>query len=193
MKNSTLFRKISYWYLLGMLAYLATFLSSVWRSLPSLGFFDFITMIFDWASGCIIYFFIGAMIGFIVDLIIARFAKRRIIIPLWLWLTGVFWITSSIAAAVFTQRADVSWVLVVLFPVAYGVFFMSYAYALLVPNSIEYLTYTKFIWNIIITAAFVCWLFVQHKTSWRTISRIILITLFVLLFVGMAGCVSMLA
>src|SRR3989338_7297969 len=147
--------KGKYWMLFGALSFLGTSVSSIIRSIWGAGLFDSVYISIDWLAACIPYFFLGAILGFIVDSIL----ERKLRMPLWLSLTLAFWIIGSCLAAIFTGSGLLSTALMIFFPFVFGIFFAGSAYVLLVPKSIESSLTGKIVFDILYLGIFLAYFY----------------------------------
>jgi hypothetical protein len=141
--------------------------------------------IIDWIAASIIYFFFGAVIGHIID----SGKNKKLKHPLWFYLTIALFFLSIIIVAIISDKSNVSTTLILLFPLAYGIFFSSQTFSIFVPIASMY---WKLLYNISLTAIFIAWIYLtMHKKE--QIARILLIILFLIFIVGFIGCATALA
>ncbi|MGV8150780.1 MAG: hypothetical protein ACP5NV_03580 [Candidatus Woesearchaeota archaeon] len=181
-----------YWIIIGILSYLGTSISSIIRSLAQGPLSDNLYISIDWLAACIPYFFFGAILGFIVDWIIAKRQKKKITIPLWAYLTIILWIGSTIIVSIFSKPGLLEPALIIFFPLAFGIFFVGSAFVLLMPDVIEKSLYGKIFFDILYLAIFGVWIYlmIDKKKTWKTARTILLIILFFVMFLGLGGCVK---
>jgi hypothetical protein len=190
--------KGKYWFVIGMLAYLTTSISSIIRSLMPTGIGDNIYMAIDWFAACVIYFFFGALIGWLVDYWIARKEKKKHPFPIWAILTLLLWIVGSVITAILNKQDWINVWLIIFFPMAFGIFFNGYAFAMLTPKAIEQSFYGKLIFDIFYIAFFFWWLYLEYyfnesKKRNLKLRKVLLYTLFAILLLGLYGCVNSLS
>jgi hypothetical protein len=184
-----------YWIILGILSYLGTSISSIIRSITAGPFLDNLYMAIDWFAACIPYFFFGAILGFFIDWILSKKNKKKIEFPLWFWLTLILWIGSIAIIGIFSRPGLLGPILIVIFPLAFGIFFVGSAFVLLTPDVIEKSLYGKIIFDLLYLAIFGVWLYliINKKKTLKMIRTILLIILFFIMFLGFGGCVRTLA
>lgn len=182
-----------YWLIVGLLTYVIIAVSSIIRSLEPMGFFTFMYLAVDWFASCVYYFFAGAMIGFGIDVYCAKKSRSRITIPLWLILTLGLWIISSVTVAII-QNDQVSTLLIIIFPLAFSIFFTGYAFLIVFPDVIVYSYLGKFFFDIVFLSVFGTWLYLSCKVEGKNmLARILLAIIFAIFFLGFVGCAASLA
>ena len=187
-----------YWLISGSLFYLGTAISSIFRSMmpgglaPPTGFIDITYLIIDWLAACIIYFFIGGMIGVAIDYFVSIYKKRKYVAPLWFWLTLALWVITSVSVALL-HNPDMSTALIIVFPLAFGLFFSGSAFALMFPKVIVQSYYGKLVFDFVFLGLFGSWIYAALKLNNKTIARILVSLIFAILFLGFVGCAINLA
>ena len=126
-----------FWLLSGVIIYLSTAISSIYRSLDSSGLGSNLYMAVDWLAACIIYFFFGAMIGFALDWFMSGKSRKKYGTPWWLILTVYLWLLSSLVIALVNKNEAINMWLIIFFPLAFGVFYSGFAFTLLSPKAFE--------------------------------------------------------
>lgn len=179
------------WLVTGALAYLGAVIPSIIRSAEgSIG--DVLYTSADWLAACIIYFFLGAFFGHLLDWWIAR--KRAPKHPLWFWLTAALWAIGSIAVGIFAREGLISPTLAIFFPFAFGIFFTGSAFTLIAPWLVQTTLYGKLLLDLIYLTVFGAWLYLSEWTRRsRALVRVLLLVVFAVLFLGIAGCVRFLS
>ena len=169
--------------------FIGTTIYSVIVSIGDYGIFYNVFSSIDWIAACVIYFFIGAMIGHIVDYV----RNRKIRHPLWFWLIVAFWILSSITLFIFADKTQISTVEIILFPLAYEIFFTGMTFTMILPDAIVKSDYGKLVFDLVFIAAFTFWTYYEYTNKKRLLRRILLLTLFAVLIIGFIGCTAQLA
>lgn len=176
--------KNNYWLFIGAAAFITLSLYSIARSLIGVtSIYYMIEISIDWLAAMTIYFFLGAMIGHIIDWI--RYKKNKH--PLWVYMTIALWIISAITVAII---ADIGILETIFFPFIYGIFFTGYAFTILTPKMLYTSTYGKLLYNIIILGIFSTWLYYTIKNKQKLLTKILLIILFIIFFAGFIGCAT---
>lgn len=182
----------NYWAIIGIATYLVIAISSVVRSIALTSFLDNLYMAIDWFAACIPYFFFGALIGFLIDWIIAKKNKKKIEVPLWFWLTIILLIGSTIIISIFSKQGLLEPTLIIFFPLAFGIFFVGSAFVLLMPEIIEKSLYGKIIFDLLYLGVFVAWIYLTmyKEKAFKITKKILLIIILLILFLGFAGCAT---
>ena len=191
---NTIFHRFAgrYWLVLGALGFLAASLSSIVRSLDGSGVGSNLYMAIDWFAACIIYFFLAALVGFAIDRFLTRKQKKPVAVPLWFWLTVGLWVGGSLLVAIIAP-GELSPVLLVVFPLAYGIFFPSFAFSMLFPTFVERTLYGKIVLDFIYLGVFGWWLTLEVRADKRLIlKRTLLGIVFAVLALGAVSCARML-
>lgn len=176
--------KNNYWLFIGSAAFILLSLYSIARSLIGvISIYDIIDISIDWLAALTIYFFLGGMIGHVIDW--ARYKKNKH--PSWFYLTIALWLISAITVAII---ADIGIIGTIFFPFIYGIFFTGYAFTILTPKIIYTSTYGKIIYNIAILSIFGTWLYYTIKNKKKLLTKILLIILFIIFFAGFIGCAT---
>ena len=178
--------KNNYWLIIGSIVFLFIALSSIIRSITPIG--SNVEMALDWLCASVIYFFFGAIIGHFVD----WKNNKKIKHPLWFYLTISFIILSIVFVAIFANKEKIGFVATIFFPFMYGIFFTSQAFTLILPKEIYIASYAKTIFNIIFLAISGTWLYTEIKRK-ITLSRILLVIMFLIFILGFIGCAIELA
>lgn len=176
--------KNNYWILTGAITFTLLAIYSIARSLVGVtSKYDMIEISIDWLAALIIYFFIGASLGHIIDWI----RNKRVKHPLYIYLTITLWIISSITIAII---ADIGILNTIFFPFIYGIFFTGYAFTILIPKAIYTSLYGKLIYNLALLGIFGTWIYYMIKDKERLLTKILLIILFIIFFAGFIGCAT---
>jgi hypothetical protein len=194
LKNITNKLNGRYWLIAGVLTYLGTALYSIIRSVdPTLSIGENLFVAIDWFAACIVYFFLGALLGLIIDIIIARVKHRKIPNHSWVWLTLAIWIIGSIYIGLNARPDLLHPALIIFFPWAFGVFFTGSAFVILAPKSIEHTFYGKLVFDIIYIAIFAAWFWYEthREASTTVIRRTLLYILFAVITLGFVSCVNL--
>jgi len=177
------------WLVLGVLFLVSTTAYSVIRSAITIpmGIGDLLYLSIDWLAACIIYFFLGAMGGHILDWLTALFRRKRIGHPLWFWLTLLLWIVCSSVMAL--SKTSESAALILVFPLAYGMFFAGMAFTMLLPKAIVQSHYGKLLFDILFFSLFAAWLCLYlNRPKAMALLRILILLIFAVFFLGFYGC-----
>lgn len=198
MKDKFIALRGKYWLIVGALSYVSAVIPSIIRMIEPMSALDFIYLTIDWFAACILYFFMGAMVGHLVDWSLAKKHKEKYKQPLWLWLTLSIWVTSSLLAAIVAkpwivptsaEELYLGWGSIIFFPLAYSIFFNGMAFNMLLPNFVQKTIYGKLLLDIIFLSFFGAWIYLTMKNQAKIARRILLLVLFGILFLGMFGCV----
>jgi hypothetical protein len=181
-----------YWLILGALGFLAASLSSIVRSIEPTSLGDNLYMAVDWLAACIIYFFLAALIGFAIDRFLTRKQKKPVAVPLWFWLTVIVWVGGSLLVAIMAP-GELSPVVLVVFPLAYGIFFPGIAFNMLFPAFVQKTLYGKLVLDILYLGVFGFWIYLETRERSVLARRVLLIVLFAVLLLGVVGCSQALA
>jgi hypothetical protein len=175
------------WLTIGLVCFLGMFLYGASSSLGG-GVSASLLSLLDWLSASIIFFFIGALIGSVIDLV-WRKEKFR----LHTWLTMGFWLVCIVAALIVNKGEKL--VVAVFFPVIYGIFFTSFAFTKLFPAPLQYSSALKGIFNLAFSGIFFCWLKleVDNKASKSFLRKVFLAIIFIVLLIGLYGCAAALS
>jgi len=173
----------SWWLAAGLFAYFATAIYGIVSTIPVLNFTDAILVSIDWLASSIIYFFFGATLGHLFEIV--KYRKKETW-PVWLILLLTLWAVSSVSLFFFANRELISPALISLFPLAYGIFFPSVAYTMLVPKNLETNVLVKTLFNMALLVAGYLWLALPQKK--QLAKHILLFALFAVLFLGFVGC-----
>ena len=179
-----------WWLILGILSYLSTFLSSIFRAWNTEVTFALnLTMVFDWFAACVVYFFLGAMLGVIIDLIVAHFSKKKFAIPIWFWYTLGLWVISVLYIAFVATPQMVDSRLIPIFPLPYGIFYTGGAFFVLAKSLVQLTFWGKSVLDIIYTALFGWWFYLAvYKAEQQLRKQTILVSvLFIVLLIGLFG------
>ncbi|HLP79867.1 MAG TPA: hypothetical protein VK158_04490 [Acidobacteriota bacterium] len=183
-----------YWLWVGSLVYLIAAGSSIIRSLEPTSFIDNAAMAITWLSSCVIYFFLGGLIGILIDVCVAAYRKERIKIPLWTWLILGFWLQGSLLIAITSRSGLLHPALIAFFPWAFGIFYVGAAFVILNPDFITKALYGRIYFDALVIAIFSYWLYLEVSQKKKVfLKRALLIALFFIFVVGFAGCVKVLA
>lgn len=197
MKFRNLFKvlKGKYWLLAGSLTYLSATLSSIFRSIEPTTIGDNLYMTVDWFAACIVYFFLGALLGLIIDYFVARHHYDDFKMPLWAWLTIIFWAVGSLFVGLFSKPDLISPALAIFFPWAFGIFFVGFAFVLIIPDFIVKSFFGKLIFDFVFILIFAGWLWLDLTKYNRNelLRKILLIVLFLILTIGFVGCAQFLS
>ena len=188
------------WLALGLASFVSLTVYSIAGTLALGGFGSFsqllglLFVIIEWCTACVIYFFIGAMFGHIADMILAWRRKRTLRTPLWFWLTIALWAVTILALLVIHSRY-VDPVLVWIFPLAFGIFFTSYAFTMIVPKAVASSAIAKFAFDMLFLGAFGAWLYMTlaYKKRYKSALRVLIAAIFLVFFLGFVGCAASLA
>mgnify|MGYP000221112584 CR=1 FL=1 len=191
MKKSILKKwwKNKWWIILGVISLLATAISSIIRSLNGYDFFSNIYLIIDWFAACIIYFYIGAMIGHIIDYV----QNKKITHPPWFWMIIVFWVICTITLIFIADRTKISMIGIFLFPLAYGIFLLGMTFTIIFPDSIVNSYYGKLLFDVIFMTIFGFWLYYEYKDRRKILRKILLLIIFAVFILGFIGCATQLS
>ena len=173
-----------YWWIIGGLFYLGTAISSIIRSLNGYGFYDNLFMSLDWFSACIIYFFIGGIVGHLVDYGFARYNGRKVETPFWFWATIAIWIIGSVIAGFMSKTGEIWPGLIAIFPLAYGIFFAGAGYVALLQNVLKDLVNYKIYYDLFLLAVFGSWLYLSITGKNKMIRNLLLGLLMIVFAVG---------
>jgi len=161
--------KHKWWLTLGLFFFIGISIYSVIRSFGGNDFFMDVFNIIDWFAACVIYFFIGALIGFVID----KFKNKKTKYPLWFFLFVGLWIISIITLLIVADKSKISYLGIIFFPIIYGLFFTGMAFTILFPGAIVKTYYGKLIFDILFLAVFGFWLYYE-KTNKKMLVRKIL-------------------
>jgi hypothetical protein len=164
-------------------------------------------MAVDWFAACIIYFFFGALVGYLLDWRLHARNRERTVQPLWLWLTIGLWVLSVVLcftivtlpvfSRVFETSTGGALAMILFFPIAFGVFFHGIAFLQLFPGLITKYLYTKLVLDVVLLGVFGTWLWLQarEQSSRKRIivRRVLLLLVFFILIFGLLGCVKQIA
>jgi len=192
-KKWNFLKNIEWWLLLGILCAMTAAIPGIISSL-STDFSDTIYGVVDWLAASVVYFFLGAFFGHLVDWFVKR--KQKISHPDWFWYTLAFWLTGIVLSFLFVAKASTYFAEFLFLPFVYGIFFPAVAYMMLFPGFMRSGLYAKLVLDAIYLAGFLGWLWLtltRETTTRKLIRRILLFAVFAMLFIGMAGCVRQLA
>jgi hypothetical protein len=179
-----------WWLIVGLFSYLSTLLSSIVRAYdPAVSLALNATMVFDWFAACVVYFFLGALFGFIVDVMVAWRAKKKLLTPLWVWYTIGLWIFSSLYIAFVITPQFVDRSLLVIFPLPYGIFYTGGAFFILARGFVQETFWGKSFLDVLFTALFFYWLYavIYHEKETRRAQFVCTLIIFVLFVIGLFG------
>jgi len=187
-----------FWLLSGVIIYLSTAISSIYRSLDSSGLGSNLYMAVDWLAACIIYFFFGAMIGFALDWFMSGKSRKKYGTPWWLILTVYLWLLSSLVIALVNKNEAINMWLIIFFPLAFGVFYSGFAFTLLSPKAFEQSFYGKLVFDILFISIFSAWIYLEsiikrEDKRKKILRNSLLILIFIIFLLGFYGCASALA
>lgn len=171
-----------------MLALLGASISSIIRSLDGYGFLSNIYLTIDWFAACIIYFYIGAMIGHIIDYL----QNKKIKHPSWFWMIIAFWIISAVTLLIIADRTKISTVGILLFPLAYGIFLTGMTFTIILPDIIVNSHYGKLFFDLAFMAAFGFWVYYEYIDKKKLLRKILLWIIFAVFLLGFIGCATQL-
>jgi hypothetical protein len=187
LKNIFSFLGKNLWLSIGLVFFLGMFFYGASSSLGG-GVFATLLSLLDWLSASIIFFFIGALLGSVVDLL---WRKKKF--SLHAWLTLGFWLVCIIAAFVVGKGEKL--VVAIFFPVIYGIFFTSFAFTKLFPAPLQYSSALKGIFNLAFSGIFFYWLKleVDDKATKSILRKVLLAAIFIVLLIGLYGCAAALS
>lgn len=176
--------KNNYWIFIGVFTFILLSLYSIIRSIIGVtSIYDIIIISIDWLAASTIYFFLGGMIGHVIDWV--KYKKNKH--PLWFYLTIALWLISAITVAII---ADIGIIETIFFPFIHGIFFTGYAFTILTPKMIYTSTYGKIVYNIAILSIFSTWLYYTINNKKKLLTKIQIIILFIIFFAGFIGCAT---
>ncbi len=145
----------------------------------------------DWLAVGVIYFFLGALFGLAVDWWRGRKKWSVKKFPDWAWLTVVLWLFGTIGGYLLTSP-PYNHVLLLIFPLAYGVFFVGTAFVMLFPDIVIPYAWGKPLLDALFLGVFAGWLAFEWRSKKKTLwwRRALLFLIFFVLIVGVAGCLK---
>lgn len=175
----------NYWLLFGLIAYFLTTLSSLIRAVDSANSFGMnLYVIIDWIAATIPYFFLGALVGYLVDIYKNRnkFSLRQV--PLWFWLTILMWVACSFVSFIQPSHEQTGWVLGAIFPLAYGIFFVGASYVSTIPSILTRTLTGKVLFDVLLLLVFLAWIVYAKRTKKTSIYYSLTTILFYVLVEG---------
>ncbi len=176
-----------YWLVAGLLFYLGTSLSSIIRSIDEQSFGSHLYMAADWFAACVVYFFLGAIIGYGIDRYLLRNEKKAAATPWWVWLTLLLWVL-GVGSALWWGAGKLSAIEISLFPLAFGIFFTGVAFQLFFPALVQTMFYGKLALDILFLGVFGVWLYAECAQRWKILRRVLLLLVFLILITNMVRC-----
>jgi len=145
----------------------------------------------DWFAVGVIYFFLGALLGLAVDWWRGRKKWTVKNVPDWAWLTAGLWLFGIIGGYVLTSP-PYNHLLLLIFPLAYGVFFVGTAFTILFPSIVTPYAWGKPLLDVLFLGAFAGWFILAWHNKKNTLwwRRALLFLIFFVLIIGVAGCLK---
>ncbi len=145
----------------------------------------------DWLAVGVIYFFLGGLLGLLIDWWRGRKTWSVKNVPDWAWLIGGVWLFGTIGAYALTSPPH-NHALLLIFPLAYGVFFTGIAFTTLFPALVIQHAWGKPLLDALFLGVFAAWLTLEWRNEEKTIwwRRALLFIIFFVLIVGVAGCLK---
>ena len=137
-------------------------------------------------SSGILYFFIGATVVYWIS---EKKLKKQ-----WAILTVIFYIISVLYPLSVLDIAGGNFFVVIIFPLLYGSFFVSFAFGAITNKFYEMLPeYSSFVLIVIYDSLFFVWVYLEFiKDKFKNARTVILWILFAVLLVGMVSCANQL-